>query len=137
MKKILICLSLIFLVGCNKTSEGNNELVIRYNGGSSSVRNPVYDVIEVYDDERIVYSRTDLDGFKEKKLTHEEYEEIINYAFDKKIRTLDGKDVGIEVEGGYCETIFLYNKVKTYEIRGCNIQNEDVNELIDLLKKYE
>lgn len=138
MKKICICLLLLILVGCSKgTNESNSNLVISYQGGASGVKDAIYDVIELYDDEKIVSSRTDLDGFRAKELSHEEYEEIINYAFSDNIKSLDGKDVGEEVEGGYCETIKLYKGLKKYVIKGCNIQNEDVNKLIDLLKKYK
>lgn len=119
----------------------NDGVVIHYSSyvayGTIEETENVYR-IKVYSDKTITYSYDLKGNFERVKLTDEQYDELINYAFSSKILNLD-KDISDNdsCDGGYSYVKLHFDDDTTFETGGLNPNNKDYRKLVTMLSSYK
>lgn len=155
MKKYLIVLIafVVLVTGCGKKEDekkfkrpeklGNeNNVVIEYESIAGSVAGSPTDRIVIYTDKKADIEHTDklVEAENRKKtvtLSEEEYQEIIDLAFQEKFMTLKTDLTTEQTAGGSVEYITIYYDKTSREVGGQNIEDETFKKLEKLIIKLD
>ena len=143
MRKIILLIVLLVLiiinVACDKkknnnvVKEGKGDLIIEYTSSPQELANTTY-YIRIYDNKKVRYGMEGEKKDKRKTLSDQEYQDIINLAFSKKVLSLEGKDISNSmVLDGYFEYITIYDNKKEIRIGGSNPSNKYFNKLVGMI----
>lgn len=139
---ILVILIILIIVQNKKekdiTIQGNGNLIIEYTNEPQSIMNSKR-IIRIYDNKGVEFARENSDVVRTKFISDEEYQNIINLAFSKKILSLEGKDISnSNVLDGYFTYITIYTENSNgIRIGGSNPSNKEFNKLVRLIRDLE
>ena len=139
---ILVILIILIIVQNKKekdiTIQGNGNLIIEYTNEPQSIMNSKR-IIRIYDNKGVEFALENSDVVRTKFISDEEYQNIINLAFSKKILSLEGKDISnSNVLDGYWTYITIYTEnSKGIRIGGSNPSNKEFNKLVRLIRDLE
>lgn len=139
MKKILILICLVlFLTACTSKQtikeESKEGIVIQHFVRNDNDLDNDYN-IEVYSDKKIVYSYLSYDGFEEIKLSDNQYEELINYAFSSKLLSLD-ENISSDKSGVSSYVVLYFEDGTIFKTGGINPNNKNYKKVITMLNNY-
>lgn len=149
MKKFLVVLLVVTLTitGCSLISSSKNKrpkefasgLILTYRSMDAygTVDRPYYE-ISLYANKHITAGYSNLDGFSDKELTDEQFQEIVDYINSDKFLSLkeDLTDTAI-LDGTSTNIIIYYADGTTFKTGGLNVSNQTYNGLIELLNEYK
>lgn len=149
MKKIIIALLIVALTitGCSlidskknkRPKEFANGLILTYKSMDAygTADRPYYE-INLYTNKHITAGYSNLDGFSDKELTDEQFQEIVDYINSDKFLSLkeDLTDPAL-LDGTSTSIVIYYADGTKFKTGGLNVSNQTYNGLIELLDEYK
>lgn len=147
MKKLLIVsLAILLTAGCaiftvkkSRPKEFASGLILTYTtmDAYGTVDRPYYE-INLYANKHITAGYSNQDGFSDKELTDEQFQEIVDYINSDKFLSLkeDLTDPAI-LDGSSTSIIIYYADGTTFKTGGLNVSSKTYNGLVDLLYEYK
>lgn len=141
---VVILLAVLVITGCGIKKDEEKKIkdsgvVVFYktypmHGTVESMEN--YRYVELYSDKTLKSGTANTDEFEEKKLSDEEYKEIVDYAFSKKFTSLDKDISDNRVSDGINSSITIYyNDGTSFTTGGANPNNKTYSKLVNLLNQ--